>query len=188
MKSLQYIFISIVVLSVAALLAVMVTARKNESRDMVCAPGAYVCPDGSWVSRGGPNCSYAECPPVNETVPDDVSDHIQSKANLIVVTSPLPNTHASSPIRVTGEARGNWFFEATFPIDVVDWDGRIIGSGYATADGEWMTTEFVPFTATVTYSLPAEEQNARGTIILRKDNPSGLPEHDDALEIPVFLR
>ncbi len=70
----------------------------------------------------------------------------------------------------------------------MDWDGRIIGSGHATADGEWMTTEFVPFTGTVTYTLPLEETNTRGTIILRKDNPSGLPEHDNALEIPVKLR
>jgi len=27
-----------------------------------------------------------------------------------------------------------------------------------------------------------------GTLILEKDNPSGLPEHDDSLEIPVVLK
>ena len=27
----------------------------------------------------------------------------------------------------------------------------------------------------------------RGSLILKKDNPSGMPEHDDALEIPIFF-
>lgn len=44
-----------------------------------------------------------------------------------------------------------------------------------------MTEEFVPFTATLRFTSPG----GHGTLILRKDNPSGLPEHDDALVIPV---
>jgi len=94
----------------------------------------------------------------------------------------------SSPITIAGEARGYWFFEAGFPIIIVDWDGRIIAEHYATAEGDWMTEEFVPFTATVEFETPSAIGIInRGAIILKNDNPSGLPENDRALEIPIIL-
>jgi hypothetical protein len=120
-------------------------------------------------------------------LPEDVLVRVQSKENLIRVFTPLVSSEVTSPIIVTGEARGTWFFEASFPISVVNWDGLIIGEGYATAQGEWMTEEFVPFVGVITYNLPVDSYSRNGTIIFRKDNPSGLPEHDDALEIPVRL-
>src|SRR6185436_520379 len=54
----------------------------------------------------------------------------------------------SSPLTVTGEARGNWYFEASFPAVLVDWDGKIIAQLPAQAQGDWMTQEFVPFSVT----------------------------------------
>lgn len=120
-------------------------------------------------------------------VPSDVAAAITAKANLIQVTNPQPGASVTSPITVSGQARGTWFFEASFPLMVVDWDGKIIGNGYATADGEWMTEEFVPFSGTISYTKEPGSYSDAGAIIFRKDNPSGLPEHDDALEIPVVL-
>jgi hypothetical protein len=142
-----------------------------------------MCSDGSFVGREGPNCEFAACPTLE--IPEDLEAHINLKADLIVVQEPEPFAVVSSPLTVTGEARGNWYFEASFPITIVDWDGRIIGEGYATAQDEWMTTEFVPFLGTIEFEIPQDTPYRRGTIIFRKDNPSGLPEHDDALEIPV---
>lgn len=46
-----------------------------------------------------------------------------------------------------------------------------------------MTNNYVPFTAKLTFEAP--EGGGAGTLILRKDNPSGLPENDDEIEIPV---
>jgi hypothetical protein len=109
------------------------------------------------------------------------------KANVINVTSPQPSATVTNPITVSGQARGTWFFEASFPLVVTDWDGRIIGEGFATADGDWMTEDFVPFMGTISYDLPADTPYKRGTLIFKKDNPSGLPEHDDALEIPILF-
>lgn len=106
--------------------------------------------------------------------------------DLIKVTSPLPGSTVSSPLVITGEARGMWMFEASFPIVVVNWDGLIIGEGFATADGEWMTEEYVPFTATVTFDADTSV-SPNGAIILQKSNASGLPEHDDAFEFPVVF-
>ncbi len=121
-------------------------------------------------------------------IPADIAAHIKSKSDRIVLESPAPYTTIDSPVTLKGRARGNWFFEASFPINVVNWDGLIIGEGIATADGEWMTSEFVPFTATITYAEDANAYSQNGTLILKKDNPSGLPEHDDALEIPIILK
>lgn len=108
----------------------------------------------------------------------DVPEH-----ELIRVFAPRVNEVVKSPLTVVGEARGTWFFEATFPVVVVDWDGRIIGEGYATAQDNWMTEDFVPFSATITFIIP--ELYDRGAVILQKSNPSGLPEYDDALEVFV---
>lgn len=107
----------------------------------------------------------------------------------IRVDSPRPNQIIKSPLAVTGEARGNWFFEASFPVVLTDWDGRIIAQGIAQASEDWMTTDFVPFEATLEFQKPEfiGDFSTRGFLILKKDNPSGLPEHDDAVEIPVVF-
>ncbi len=118
-----------------------------------------------------------------EDVPVAVIEN--EKSDLIRVASPRTQVAVGNPITVSGEARGYWFFEGSFPLIVVDWDGKIIGEGHATAVGDWMTESFVPFTGTVMYTLPEDTPYTRGAIIFRKDNPSGLPEHDDALEIPI---
>lgn len=110
----------------------------------------------------------------------------QSLNDFVCIFTPVPDSHITSPLVVRGEARGNWFFEATFPVILTDWDGRIIAEGYAQADGEWMTPDFVPFTATIVFEKPAYGE--RGTLILKKDNPSGLPEHDDAVEFFIKFK
>lgn len=114
----------------------------------------------------------------------DVADAPEHE--LIAVFTPRAGDAVKSPLTIMGEARGTWFFEATFPVVVVDWDGRIIGEGYATAQDNWMTEDFVPFEATLTFETP--NLYNRGAIILQKSNPSGLPEYDDALEIPVTFK
>jgi hypothetical protein len=96
-----------------------------------------------------------------------------------------PLDKISSPLVLTGEARGIWFFEASFPVILTDWDGLIIAQGYAQADTDWMTTDFVPFTSTLTFDKPTYKDN--GFLILRKDNPSGLPENDEFVEIPIIF-
>ena len=109
--------------------------------------------------------------------------NVVEKQSLIQLTSPMPNEAIASPLTITGQARGYWFFEASFPVVLTDWDGLIIAEGVATADGEWMTEEFVPFTASLTFTVPS--YGITGTLILKKANASGLPEHDDALELPI---
>lgn len=102
--------------------------------------------------------------------------------NLIRVTSPQPYATVSSPLTITGEARGNWYFEASFPVRILDADGKELGVSHAEAQGDWMTEDFVPFNASLTFSNPT---TPTGILVLEKDNPSGLPEHADEIRIPV---
>ena len=115
------------------------------------------------------------------------SGNAAQKANLIRLTSPRPNSTVSSPLTITGEARGYWYFEASFPVVLVDWDGRIIAEGIESEKDNWMTEDFVPFEATLEFTVDPQVYSNRGSLILQKDNPSGLPEHDDALEVPILF-
>ena len=77
--------------------------------------------------------------------------NVLEKADLIRLDSPLPNEIIMSPLVVRGEARGNWFFEASFPLILTDWDGKIIAESFAQAKSDWMTADFVPFEGTLTF-------------------------------------
>ena len=102
--------------------------------------------------------------------------------DLIRITNPATNAVVSSPLTITGEARGMWYFEASFPISILDANGTLLGQHYATAMGDWMTEEYVPFESRLVFDFPETET---GTLILHKDNPSGLEEHEDEVQIPV---
>ncbi len=122
------------------------------------------------------------------TFVEEIGNELE-KMDLIRIASPRPNDQVSSPIKISGEARGFWFFEATFPVVLTDWDGRIIAEGYVSADQEWMTEDFVPFSGELVFdnNYLSEAYSNKAYLILQRNNPSGLPENDDALEIPVYL-
>lgn len=114
--------------------------------------------------------SPSEPPPVDAGTDD-----------LITVSAPLPNAEVASPLIVTGSARGPWYFEASFPVSLYDANDVLVAQAPAQAQGDWMTEEFVPFAVTLAYSADTET----GTLVLQNDNPSGLPENDKEVRIPV---
>ncbi len=114
----------------------------------------------------------------------DIGNELE-KTDLIMIASPRPNETVSSPLEISGEARGTWYFEAEFTVRLYDSAGNEIALGIARAEGDWMTEEFVPFNATLTFS---EVASGKGTLVLEKSNPSGLPEHDDELIVPLKLQ
>lgn len=50
-----------------------------------------------------------------------------------------------------------------------------------------MTTEYVPFEAKLDFTIDKNTYSNRGALILKKDNPSGLSAHDNALEVPIIF-
>lgn len=115
-----------------------------------------------------------EIPETNEAGIDD----------LIRVTSPLPQSTLSSPFLISGEARGNWFFEASFPAVLLDANEKEIAIMPITAQGEWMTENFVSFSSSMMFGTVTTNT---GTLVLKKDNPSGLPEFDAEVRIPIIF-
>ncbi|HEY4515727.1 MAG TPA: Gmad2 immunoglobulin-like domain-containing protein [Candidatus Paceibacterota bacterium] len=105
--------------------------------------------------------------------------------DLLQIDSPLANQEVTSPVRVSGQARGMWYFEASFPAEVLDEDGTSLGITPIQAEGEWMTEEYVPFSAEISFDKPKGET---GIIIFHKDNPSGLPENEDSVRVPVRFK
>ncbi|MBY0472683.1 Gmad2 immunoglobulin-like domain-containing protein [Patescibacteria group bacterium] len=107
--------------------------------------------------------------------------------NLIAVDAPFKNATVSSPLVISGTARGTWYFEASAPIELRDANGKVIAQGHIDANppagGDWMTEEFVPFKATLTF--PKQPAGSTGTLVLHNDNPSGDPERQKELVVPV---
>ncbi len=115
---------------------------------------------------------------------EDVGNELE-KLDFIRISKPLPNEVIKSPLEIEGEARGYWFFEADFPVYLLDNNGKELGVGIARTKSDWMTEDFIPFKATLEFQIPTTK---RGVLILEKDNPSGLPENSDELRIPVYFK
>lgn len=128
--------------------------------------------------------SYPErCNANGKTFTQDIGNELE-KSNMIMVETPRPGQLVSSPLTIKGKARGNWYFEASFPTRLIDANGKVLGFMPIQAKGDWMTTEFVPFVGTLNFDTPLTKT---GTLILQKDNPSGLPENADELRIPIIF-
>ncbi len=114
---------------------------------------------------------------------DEMGGDINS--DFIKIDLPTANSVIQSPLEIKGEARGTWYFEASFPLYLLDENGKEIARGHAEAKGEWMTENFVPFAATLEFkNFPGNH----GTLVLEKDNPSGIPVHSSSIKIPIKFR
>ncbi|MEP7162836.1 MAG: Gmad2 immunoglobulin-like domain-containing protein [Candidatus Moraniibacteriota bacterium] len=147
-------------------------SRQKTNEEVGCTMEAKLCPDGSSVGRSGPKCEFAPCPTPQAAINNEA----------IRIFEPLPNTLIQSPIILRGEARGSWYFEASFPVSLVDARGKELARMPVSAQGEWMTTNLVPFEASLSFPKP---DTSTGELVFKKDNPSGLPENDAEVRVPV---
>jgi hypothetical protein len=115
-----------------------------------------------------------------------ITEYISPKGVKLVVTTPVKNATVSIPFTVSGQVPGNWSFEASFPIELLDANGNSLTRLPAQLTGDWMTTDLVPFT--LTFDDAKLDYTGAATIVLHKDNPSGLPENDDSVSIKVTVQ
>lgn len=106
------------------------------------------------------------------------------KNNDINVSFPKSGQAVQSPLAVEGEARGGWFFEASFPIKILDEAGNVLATSYVQATKDWMTEDFVSFKGEISF---VSKNRGNGFLVLAKDNPSGLPENDKEIRLPIIL-
>lgn len=105
-------------------------------------------------------------------------------SDLIQVEKPLPHDEIQSPLRITGSARGSWYFEGEAPVKLVDKDTNTLARGSLKAQGDWMKEDFVPFETDLSFQSPGNE---RGYLVFNRSNASGKPEHDRVYRIPVVF-
>lgn len=124
--------------------------------------------------------------PVTLSLPTNLPvEGSRASASDIVVTSPGSGDKIASPLSVSGQARGSWFFEASAPVKIVDANGKILGQAPMQAQGDWMTTNMVPFAGNIAFTKPS---TATGAVIFENDNPSGMASTSRYLAIPVYFK
>jgi spore germination protein GerM len=134
---------------------------------------AWICQDGQWVKHGNPGAA----------MPTSLCGD-QKQTGEVLVATPWPNQIINSPLIVEGSAIGNWYFEARFPIELIDDQGKILGQSHVQAQSDWMTENMVLFKGEINYQVAA---TTTGKLVLRNDNPSGLPQNKKKFEIPVVI-
>lgn len=133
-------------------------------------------------SASQPSVPTPEPSPAAEAPSGKISASLPGTDSL-KITSPEAGAVVSAPLVVKGEAKGSWYFEASFPILLVDEAGHELARATAQAQGDWMTEAFVRFEATFdTFDIGTA---SAGKLVFKKDNPSGLPENDESFEMPV---
>lgn len=138
----------------------------------------------AWILLGRPATVHAPTADTDNPITSQSSVDAPLHERVFVST-PENGEAVGKTLIVSGEAPGTWYFEGSFPVQVRDADGTVLAIAVAQAQSDWMTEAQVPFLVTLTidtsYTGPA-------TLVLLRDNPSGLPEHDDAFEVPVVIQ
>jgi len=143
-------------------------------------------------------CIKAPCPPIRETYSNDCQAHkagakiVQQGVctlrveDQVTVTTPIDGQKITSPVLLSGEAFGGWYFEGVFPVAITDINGVTLGEGVAKTSADWaaaaLAGEKVPFTAKISFKKGVAKQ---GYLVIKQDNPSGLPENEREMKIPV---
>jgi hypothetical protein len=111
--------------------------------------------------------------PISQTEPD------------VVISTPQKNDLVTSPLTVSGKAKGNWFFEANLPVVLKDQNGNILAQKGFHSLGDWTAMDYVNFSDTLTFSTPQTEY---GVLIIQNDNASGDPTYDKSYAVVVRFK
>ncbi len=130
-----------------------------------------------------------------------IKDKVISETNLKLLSSPKkkevvlsnfePWLVITSPFLLKWKVPTNWIFEWVFPIKLVTSSGGIIFSGQGKAnifDKSGNVIEpIVDFESSIEFTPTLAQWIYNWKLILWADNPSGLPENDDRVEVEVLI-
>lgn len=134
-----------------------------------------------WLSPQDGNQTSSEGGRTNQSTAQDFTTANGTK--LIIDNWPTDGV-VVNPLSLTGQVPGSWSHEGLFSIDILCEGDIGLPGATAQLEGDWMTNELVPFTASLSFDSTTKECGDL-SIILRKANPSGLPENDDSLSLIV---
>jgi hypothetical protein len=104
----------------------------------------------------------------------------------ITALSLTPNQTISGIYKLKGEAQG-YMFEGSFPMVILTPTNEQVwqGTGEMNGQGNWMTTEPVPFHATIDTT---KLQNGLYTLVLKQDDPSGENKNLKQLSVSFMIK
>jgi hypothetical protein len=159
----------------------------------------WYCGEGEWKKHGNPLSQQPKYSCITGigrdaavgSVQDQVSlqsganagieENKAESSNKIIVINPKNGDMVSGTLLLSGKAPGNWFFEGSFPVKIIDEKNQEIVKGIAESYGEWMKEGMVPFHA----ELKIPVSSGSGWLVLQKDNPSGQKELDEEMKMPI---
>ena len=131
--------------------------------------------------------ALAACtPPANTEAPAqsaEIAAH-EASGDLASVSTPTEGARVTSPLRVTGIAPANWYFENQFPVHLLNAQGEVIAEAPARPRVNWTANaEPKEFDAELSFTVSAETP---ATLVLQEDMP-GDGETPREVRLPVTL-
>ncbi len=114
-----------------------------------------------------------------------VQDKISEMKKSIVVDNLEPLNEITLPLTINGKAVGGWYSGGNFDILILDESGHQLATSTATAESEWLTTDFVNFKAVIEFvphdpTLSTVDNKTPMIIVFKGAN-------QESIEIPLFL-
>lgn len=100
----------------------------------------------------------------------------------IKISKPSLGQEISSPLEISGQAPGSWFFEANLSLKLVNDANEILAEKNYMTSKNWMTQEMISFETQLEFGNP--EANA-GYLRIDKANPSGRPQNANQFFWPI---
>lgn len=120
----------------------------------------------------------------NPKVPPIPSVTPLPSASPVIILSPNISEALKSPQKIIGLIDKSWVFEGSFPVELFDSQYRSLVKVTGLAPN-WLEddSKYTNFTATLNFST----NQTNGYLKFKNDNPSGLPQNNKYIDIPVFF-
>jgi hypothetical protein len=136
-----------------------------------------------WVSKKDVNTEVDKKSVISDKNEGNVNNQKVAEGINIRVSSPSVNEIVTSPMKISGEAKG-WYSESSFIIKLLDDKGVVLAEGSAKSKGDGTKDEYVPFEADLEFD-PKEAKN--GNLVFEKSNPSGKAENAGSFSFAVLF-
>ncbi len=126
--------------------------------------------------------NVAITPPVNEIMP---KDGVLGNKDDLISFSTWPGSKVSGILSYRGVLQGGYFFEGNVVVKILDANKNVLKTSNAVAKSDWMSSGPVNFEGNIDFTGLAK---GLGFIEIHNDNPSGLPQNDKSILIPVVIQ
>lgn len=128
---------------------------------------------------------------INKSIENEIKEMllISEKGKWVILSNLKENQALYLPFFLKWEVPTNWIFEWVFPLEIRDKENNLLYQSHGNAnifDESWeVILPSVSFESLIDFSL---EKETEAILTLKADNPSGLDENNDKIEISIVLK